>query len=153
MEITKKILGRSNEERKNLFNCIVGHCTLKLLCTSSKETIIVCSGEINGGKSKNTIVAQGNKVTQLTNENTVDMKEMLELAELPVDDLPLLMELIKSDYTSLEGVQYTSEINGESIVSDTTIIDFKKDSLKELYDADLIDTSDVDYLSVKETQK
>lgn len=121
-------------------------------CSGGKETTTVCSIEDGVDTFADTMVAKGDKVTESTVASVSDFKIEMEEDDMTSEDLEMIFELVKADYANLDGVKYFYEVTG-SIVTETLIFDYSKTSLKDLYEADLLDIPDADYISLEETTK
>ncbi|MEG0326884.1 MAG: DUF1307 domain-containing protein [Erysipelothrix sp.] len=121
-------------------------------CVNKKAETVVCSISDQGEELTDTLETKGDKIEVSTlvavSDYTVEMAEEGYTEE----DLEIIHELRKAKYANLDGVKYEYEIDG-AIITETLKTDYSKTSFKELYKAELLDSPDADYISLKQTIK
>lgn len=127
---------------KKIILCL---CLLLVGC-AKKETTTICALTQENVKVVNTIVAQDDQVIKQTLENEINYKN-LELTK--EDVIELAGEYV--DSYDLEGLNYSFEVNDESLL-ETITIDYSTANIQELMNIGLIESiEDAKYISLKET--
>lgn len=123
--------------------CLLAGCS----GANDNTTTTVCSVEIEGLKTTNTLVANEDKIVSQKIENEMDYSAW----ELSEEDVKDAVETYKGLY-DIDGVSYEYEIK-DNILTEKISVNFEKADFDELKDVNLINTENenITYVSLEKT--
>lgn len=113
-------------------------------CTHGAVSKVVCEGKMDGKPIVETMIVDGTKVIETEMVITTDLKNKGEMSREEIESM--FFERSR-DYLVVDGAQYSYEMERDKGV-ETTILDFEKISLDRVYNVDLLDSLNSDFMDI-----